>query len=84
MKYIDNKIKAFCKKEEVEFDSWVGNVIGGIAIFGKYYLNYTDIIYDLQTNQIKGTIFRWYDYSILNPYKSVSYEQYCKSRKNKG
>ncbi len=53
-------IKLFCEKQEVEFDGWVGDEIGGVASFVfVYYFHLSDIILDIHTNQPKGLILSW-------------------------
>lgn len=53
-------VKAFCEKQELEFDGWIGNDIGGTASFAlQYYFNLSDIILDLNTKQKKWFIMKW-------------------------
>lgn len=57
-------IEEFCKKQEIEFDYWVSDKVGGIASFSEtWYFDIYDILYDLTSNQPKGTILRWQDES---------------------
>lgn len=79
MDYID----AFCKKQNLEFDGWVGDEIGQVAGFSsQYYFNLSDIIYDIDTEQLKGNILSWQDESInfnsqLSKPKIINYKSYC-------
>jgi len=60
-------IKLFCEKQELDFDGWVGDEIGGVSSFvsgvasfiGEYYFHLSDIILDIHTNQPKGLILSW-------------------------
>ena len=80
---ICNEIVAeFCKKQEIDFDSWVGDRVGEIALIGDYYLNFSDILQDLNTNQEKWFIFQWYNDSVDNAIKNkfpiqINYQSYC-------
>jgi hypothetical protein len=75
-------VSEFCKKQEMEFDSWVGDRVGEIALIGDYYLNFSDILQDLNTNQEKWFIFQWYNDSVDNAIKNkfpiqINYQSYC-------
>ena len=53
-------IKAFCKKQEIEFDYWISDEVGGIASFiDQYYFDIQTIRYDIDTDQPKGLILQW-------------------------
>lgn len=53
-------VNKFCKKQDIEFDGWVGDEIGGIASFVcQYFFNLSDLILDLNTKQPKGLILEW-------------------------
>lgn len=74
-------VKAFCQKQYVKFDvdMWADRVGGVILIRDYYYLNFSDIYYDMETEQPKGMIFDWYNYLEHNKDKSfVNYESYIK------
>lgn len=61
--YLCNEyIKMFCTKQDIEFDGWIGDEVGGIASFiSQYFFNLSDIVLDLNTKQRKGLILRWQD-----------------------
>jgi hypothetical protein len=46
-------VSEFCKKQEIDFDSWVGDRVGEIALIGDYYLNFSDILQDLNSKPRK-------------------------------
>lgn len=59
-KYID----LFSKKQELDFDGWVGDTTGGIAMFADYYFDFEEIRYDIDTNQEAGLIIRYHEESV--------------------
>jgi hypothetical protein len=64
-------IKRFCKKQELDFEYWVGDNIGGVASFGDvYFFNFTDIVWDINSNQPKGLILDWLE-DCLDQQKTV-------------
>ena len=72
--YIDE----FCKKQEIDFDFWVADIIGGICVLGDFSFNFNDIVYDINSNQPKGAIFGWYEDNLKRPGKSINYFSYTK------
>ena len=55
-------IKRFCDKQDISFDGWIADDIGGIASFiDQYFFNYNDIVYDITNNCEKGLILSWQD-----------------------
>jgi hypothetical protein len=53
-------IRRFCEKQEIDFDGWVGDGVGGIASFiSQYFFTIDDIALDLHTKQPKGLILDW-------------------------
>jgi hypothetical protein len=71
-KEIGNLIEKFAKKQEIEFEGWVCDEIGGMAEFsgGNYYLNLTDIMRDMLKDVNKGVILDWYNTSTYISYNS--------------
>lgn len=72
-------IRRFCQKQDIEFDGWVGNNVGGIASFiSQYFFNIDDIILDIHTQQPVGLILNWQndgiDYNMPN--KTTQYINY--------
>ncbi len=68
----------FCEKQELQFESWVGDIVGGIAMFGDYYFDFSDIVWDINSNQPPNTIFAWYEENLQIPDKSINYFSYTK------
>jgi hypothetical protein len=75
-------IRRFSKKQEIEFDGWVGNEVGDIASFiCQYFFNVSDIMLDLSTHQPVGLILDWQsegvDYNMFNDDKQyINYKSY--------
>lgn len=69
-------INEFCKKQDLEFDYWIGEQIGETGCFGlNYYFNFTDIIYDLAEDAPKGLICDW-----QNDYIEANYDKAIEER----
>jgi len=76
-------VSEFCKKQEIDFDSWVGDRVGEIALIGDYYLNFSDILHDLNSKQKKWLILQWHNEGVENAIKNkfpkqINYQSYCK------
>jgi hypothetical protein len=54
-------IKAFCKKQNVDFEYWIGDIVGGTAYFSDFYFNLDEIVHDITTEQPKGLILKWHN-----------------------
>jgi len=54
-------VNAFCEKQNLNFDYWVADEIGGIADINGYFFNLSDIIIDLKNDTPKGAILEWQD-----------------------
>ncbi len=76
---ISQYIDIFCDKQEVELDSFVNDDMLGIALVSDFYLNISDIIYDIDNEVEKGKIFKWYYASIdAHPKPFPNYKNYLK------
>jgi hypothetical protein len=82
---ICNKIAhKFAKKQKIDFDGWVGDEIGGTAVFAtQYYFNIDDIVLDIKTKQPKGFILQWQDEMIdfnigkhTENFKNINYKSF--------
>jgi hypothetical protein len=71
-------LKEFCKKQYLSNEGWVNNEVGGIALCGDFFFNFLDIVWDINTNQPKRRIIKWYDLCMDNVVKSINYSTYCK------
>lgn len=52
-------IEYFCKKQDMYFEFWVADEVGGVACFGDYFFNLTDIILDIESEQPAELILDW-------------------------
>lgn len=71
-------ISEFCEKQDFNFEGWVGDNVGEIALCNDFFFNFNDIVYDINTNQQKGLIIDWYYDNLDNIEKSINYFSYSK------
>jgi hypothetical protein len=71
-------VKLFCDKQELEFNGWVADVIGGVVHCSDFYFNFQDIVWDINSKQPKGLIIEWYYNRIDDTHKSINYYSYTK------
>lgn len=68
-------VKLFCRKHDLEFQGWVGGMVGSYADCGDYNFYFQDIMHDINTNQPKHTILAWYEIACK---EAISYRTYTK------
>ena len=58
-------LKAFCEKHDISiYDSyWVGDRVGEVAEVGDYFVDMSEMRYDIDNDLPEETFFKWYDYS---------------------
>jgi len=71
-------VKIFCEKNDLEFEGWVGDIVGGVAFCSDFVFNFHDIVWDVNSEQPKGTILNWYCENLESPEKSINYYSYTK------
>jgi hypothetical protein len=71
-------VDLFCKKQEMDFEGWVANSVGGIALCNDFFFNFHDIVWDINTDQPEGLIVSWYYDNTDNVEKSINYFSYTK------
>lgn len=71
-------ISSFCEKQEMEFYGWVGDIVGGVALCSDFFFNFQDIVWDVNSEQLKGLIIDWYYECLEIPEKSINYYSYTK------
>ena len=71
-------IERFCKRQEMDFEGWVGNDVGGIALIDDFFFGFSDIVYDVNTKQSKGLIIDWYNDNVDYPDKAINYYSFTK------
>lgn len=65
-------IRAFEKKHDMYFEWWVADAVGECACFGDYFINFSDVILDIDKKAPKNTFFEWYEGTINEWFKSSS------------
>lgn len=74
-------ITLFVDKHGYEFTDWVDDDYGIASFIEQYYINYSDIRYDIDNNIEMGLIFQWCDDSLEDHYKpnpqSINFKSYC-------
>lgn len=71
-------IQLFCAKQEMNFEGWASEIVGGVAFCDDYFFSLIDIIWDVTSNQAKGDIVDWYHENMDIDEKSISYFSYTK------
>ncbi len=75
---IGKVIAEFEIKQEIEFDDFVVDDPTGVAQFGDYYLDVSDIYHDLKTNQPKGRILAYFDFCMELHVENRRLRENCK------
>jgi len=76
-------MKLFCEKQDLGFDGFVNDDIGGIALCSDFFFNFQDIVWDVNAKIAKGVIIEWYDAQLENPEKAINYYSYTKGLRHK-
>lgn len=71
-------VTIFCKKQDMSFEGWVGEIVGGTANCNEFYLNFQDIVWDINSKQPKGSILDWYNENLENSENAINYYSYTK------
>jgi hypothetical protein len=80
---VDAYVKEFEKKYEVEIDFWVGDEVGGVAIFGDEAYNFSDIKYMIDNDLKYEYLYDWYCFLIEFSKKCyINLHSYCKLRRD--
>ena len=74
----DEYVAKFCDKQEMDFEGWVGDKMGGIAYCNDFYFDFQDIVLDINSKQPKSAIVDWYYENLDTPEKSINYFSYTK------
>lgn len=76
-------MKLFCEKQDMYFDGFVNDDIGGIALCSDFFFNFQDIVWDVNAKIPKGVIIEWYDAQMENPERAINYYSYTKGLRHK-
>lgn len=80
----NNLVKLFAKKQGLDFDFWVSDIVGGVACFSHhYYFSIDDLVLDLKTKQKKGLILQWQEDGVENYPLNINYYSYTKGLRYK-
>ena len=82
-KVCNQYMKLFCEKQDIGFDGFVNDDIGGIALCSDFFFNFQDIVWDVNAKIPKGVIIEWYDAQLENPEKAINYYSYTKGLRHK-
>ncbi len=77
-KVCNDYVFLFCLKQGMVFDGWVSDLVGSIAFCDDYFFAFSDIVWDVNSSQPKGTITDWYHENMELPEKSINYFSYTK------
>ena len=78
---INDFIRIFEEKQGLEFTMWANDEVGSIAFFNDYAFDFTDIKFDLLTNQKKGLIIEYYEWE--GNENTISYSNWIEVYLNK-
>jgi hypothetical protein len=78
-KVCNQYIEEFCEKQGLEFDGWVGDIVGGVTSFDgfDFAFHFHDIVWDINSEQPKVLIIKWY-FDILDNEEYINYFSYSK------
>lgn len=72
-------VNFFAEKQGLYFDFFVGDDINGVACFSnEYYINISDVCFDVFSNQPKRLITQWQEEYLENKNKTINYQSYAK------
>lgn len=74
---VNKYMELFCKKQEVDFEYWVGDDVGGVVEIADAFFDFNDIRYDIDTNQPENLIFEWY-WELIESKIKINYSSYSK------
>ncbi len=81
-KSVNAYIKQFEKKYEIDFDSWIGDLVGEIATFGDYSFYFSDIKYVVDNSISFDWLSDWYWFVVQYEKCYYNLNSYCKLRKD--
>ena len=66
----------FCEKQDMDFNGWIADEVGGIAECSDFYFNFVDIVKDIDRNIEKGVIIDWYYSNTDNENNYINYNSW--------
>jgi len=80
---INKYVELFEKKHEIEFNFWIRNIHGSVAIYSDFYsIDFLDIRLDLEKDVPKDKFFDWYELTLELAMKSkpiINYSTFLKT-----
>lgn len=74
----NNYIAEFERMSEFNFEGWIGNDVGGIALFGDYTIDFYDIVYIVDNDVLIDTFIDWHWFSVDYEECRINLRNYCK------
>jgi len=74
----NNYLDYFCKKQGLENNGWINNMVGEVAQCSDMFFIFRDIIIDINTQQPKGFILQWQEENMKNIDSTITYDNYIK------
>lgn len=71
-------IREFEEKHNMSMEFWIADRIGEWAMFGDVALQFSDIVYDIDTQQPRRYIWDWHYDNLKYPNNNINYHSYCK------
>ena len=77
---VNQYLTLFCEKQGVHKDNndWCAGDVGGVIEINDAYLSFDEIRLDIDTNQPKGEIFKWWWENDYLENKIINYYSYTK------
>ena len=82
-KSVNAYIKEFEKRFEIDFDFWIADKVGEVAMFGDYSFDFSDIKFMVDNEFPIKYLFDWFNFVLefgKNCY--INIESYCKLRRD--
>lgn len=79
---VNDYIKAFEATNEIDFDFWVGEEVGGICFFGDYSFNFADVKYVVDNKIAFDWLISWYYFVVEYEKCYINLDAYCRRRRD--
>ena len=79
---VKNYIIEFEKRHDVDFDGWIGETVGEVAMFGDYTFNFSEIKYVIDNDIKFEWLSDWYWFIVTYQKCYYNFNSYCKFRRD--
>jgi len=79
---VNSYIEEFKKRHEIDFDFWIGDLVGEVCCFGDYTFNFSDIKYVIDNSISFDYLRDWYWFVVEFNKCYYNLNSYCKLRKD--